>query len=51
VTSIETDGVAAEVFHEGGSVQARHVLCNAAPAVLASLLASRTPTRGPRARS
>ena len=37
VTSIETDGVGAEVRFEGGSVSARHVLANVAPAVLARL--------------
>ena len=38
VTSIETDGVGAEVFFDGGSVPARRVLANVAPAVLARLL-------------
>jgi phytoene dehydrogenase-like protein len=38
VTAIETDGVAAEVHYEGGTVSARHVLANVAPAVLARLL-------------
>jgi phytoene dehydrogenase-like protein len=43
VTSIETDGVAAEVRYEGGSVAARHVLANCAPAVLARLLGEPPP--------
>jgi phytoene dehydrogenase-like protein len=47
VTSIETDGVAAEVRFEGGSVQARHVLSNAAPAVLARLLGEPDPDPRP----
>jgi phytoene dehydrogenase-like protein len=47
VTSIETDGVAAEVHFEGGSVAARHVLSNAAPAVLARLLGEPEPDPPP----
>ncbi|HEY6890818.1 MAG TPA: NAD(P)/FAD-dependent oxidoreductase [Solirubrobacter sp.] len=47
VTSIETDGVVAEILYDGGSVQARHVLCNAAPAVLASLLGEPEPDPRP----
>jgi phytoene dehydrogenase-like protein len=47
VTSIETDGVAAEVHFEGGSVTARHVLSNAAPAVLAGLLGEPEPDPRP----
>jgi phytoene dehydrogenase-like protein len=47
VTSIETDGVAAEVFYEGGSVQARYVLSNVAPAVLAELLDEEDPDPRP----
>lgn len=43
VTSIETDGVGAEVFFEGGSVPARRVLANVAPAVLARLLGEPAP--------
>jgi phytoene dehydrogenase-like protein len=38
VTAIETDGAVAEVRYDGGSVSARHVLANVAPAVLARLL-------------
>ena len=48
VTAIETDGVEAEVHFEGGSVTARHVLSNVAPAVLARLLGE--PEPDPRAR-
>ena len=47
VTSIETDGVGAEVRFEGGSVSARHVLANAAPAVLARLLGEPAPDPPP----
>ena len=47
VTSIETDGVGAEVRFEGGSVAARHVLSNAAPAVLARLLGEPEPDPPP----
>jgi len=47
VTSIETDGVGAEVRFEGGSVAARHVLSNAAPAVLARLLGEPAPDPPP----
>jgi phytoene dehydrogenase-like protein len=47
VTSIETDGVGAEVHFEGGSVAARRVLCNAAPAVLARLLGEPEPDPPP----
>jgi phytoene dehydrogenase-like protein len=47
VTSIDTDGVAAEVRFEGGSEQARHVLSNAAPAVLARLLGEPEPDPSP----
>jgi phytoene dehydrogenase-like protein len=47
VTSIETDGVGAEVHFEGGSVAARDVLCNAAPAVLARLLGEPEPDPPP----
>jgi phytoene dehydrogenase-like protein len=47
VTSIETDGVAAEVLYEGGSVQARYVLSNVAPAVLAELLDEEDPDPRP----
>jgi phytoene dehydrogenase-like protein len=47
VTSIETDGVAAEVQFEGGSVAARHVLANVAPAVLARLLGEPEPDPPP----
>lgn len=43
VTSIETDGVGAEVYFEGGSVPARRVLANVAPAVLARLLGESPP--------
>ena len=43
VTSIETDGVGAEVFFDGGSVPARRVLANVAPAVLARLLGEPPP--------
>jgi phytoene dehydrogenase-like protein len=43
VTSIETDGVGAEVFFEGGSVPARRVLANVAPAVLARLMGAPPP--------
>jgi phytoene dehydrogenase-like protein len=43
VTSIETDGVAAEVFYDGGSVGARRVLANVAPAVLARLMGAPAP--------
>jgi phytoene dehydrogenase-like protein len=47
VTSIETDGVGAEVRYDGGSVAARHVLSNAAPAVLARLLGEPPPDPPP----
>jgi phytoene dehydrogenase-like protein len=47
VESIETDGVAAEVRFDGGSVTARHVLSNAAPAVLARLLGEPAPDPPP----
>ena len=47
VTSIETDGVGAEVHFEGGSVSARHVLANVAPAVLARLLGEPEPDPPP----
>jgi phytoene dehydrogenase-like protein len=47
VSSIETDGVEAEVRFDGGSVTARHVLCNAAPAVLAGLLGEPDPDPRP----
>jgi phytoene dehydrogenase-like protein len=43
VTSIETDGVRACVSYEGGTVSARHVLVNAAPAVAARLLGDPPP--------
>ncbi|MDA0183251.1 NAD(P)/FAD-dependent oxidoreductase [Solirubrobacter phytolaccae] len=43
VTSIETDGVGAEVHFDGGSVPARRVLANVAPAVLARLLGEPAP--------
>jgi phytoene dehydrogenase-like protein len=43
VTSIETDGVGAEVCFDGGSVGARRVLANVAPAVLARLLGEAPP--------
>ena len=49
VTEIETDGAQAEVRFEGGSVSARHVLANVAPAVLAQLL-GRAAARRPGAR-
>ena len=47
VTGIETDGVGAEVHFEGGSVSARHVLANVAPAVLARLLGEPEPDPPP----
>ncbi len=47
VTSIETDGVVGEVHFDGGSVTARHVLSNAAPAVLARLLGEPEPDPPP----
>jgi phytoene dehydrogenase-like protein len=47
VESIETDGVQAEVRFEGGAVTARHVLSNAAPAVLARLLGEPEPDPPP----
>src|SRR4051794_34731469 len=47
VTSIETDGGGAEVHYDGGSVAARHVLSNAAPAVLARLLREPEPDPPP----
>jgi phytoene dehydrogenase-like protein len=47
VTSIETDGVGAEVHFEGGSVSARRVLANVAPAVLARLLGAPEPDPPP----
>ncbi|WP_028061967.1 phytoene desaturase family protein [Solirubrobacter soli] len=47
VTSIETDGVGAEVVFDGGTVAARHVLSNAAPAVLARLLGEPEPDPPP----
>ena len=43
MTGIETDGVGAEVHYDGGSVAARHVLANCAPAVLARLLGEPPP--------
>lgn len=43
VTSVETDGVGAEVYFDGGSVPARRVLANVAPAVLARLLGDPPP--------
>ena len=43
VTSIETDGVGAEVCFDGGSAPARRVLANVAPAVLARLLGEPAP--------
>ncbi len=43
VTSIETDGVGAEVYFDGGSVAARRVLSNVAPTVLARLLGESPP--------
>jgi phytoene dehydrogenase-like protein len=47
VTGIETDGLAAEVCFDGGSVSARHVLANVAPAVLARLLGEPEPDPPP----
>ena len=47
MTGIETDGVGAEVHFEGGSVSARHVLANVAPAVLARLLGEPEPDPPP----
>ena len=47
VTSIETDGTVAEVRFAGGAVTARHVLSNAAPAVLARLLGEPAPDPPP----
>jgi phytoene dehydrogenase-like protein len=47
VTGVETDGVGAEVHYEGGSVTARHVLANVAPAVLAELLGEPPPDDPP----
>jgi phytoene dehydrogenase-like protein len=47
VTRVETDGVGAEVHFEGGSVSARHVLANVAPAVLARLLGEPEPDPPP----
>ncbi|WP_067845176.1 phytoene desaturase family protein [Nocardia lijiangensis] len=38
VTGVDSDGVAAQVRYEGGTVGARHVLVNAAPHELARLL-------------
>ena len=43
VSAVETDGVQAEVRYDGGSVTARHVLANCAPAVLARLLGAPPP--------
>ncbi|MEV0293764.1 NAD(P)/FAD-dependent oxidoreductase [Nocardia sp. NPDC050710] len=45
VTSIETDGVTAEVRYAGGVVGAGHVLVNAAPYELARLLGDPTPPK------
>jgi len=47
VTAIDTDGVSAEVRFDGGAVTARHVLSNAAPAVLAGLLGEPAPDPPP----
>ena len=47
VTGIETDGSGAEVHFAGGSVGARHVLANVAPAVLARLLGEPAPDPPP----
>ena len=47
VTGIESDGVGAEVHFERGSVSARHVLANVAPAVLARLLGEPEPDPPP----
>ncbi|MFI0943725.1 phytoene desaturase family protein [Streptomyces sp. NPDC021020] len=48
VTRIETDGVRAEVtFADGGTVQARDVLVNAAPHTLAALLGEEPPAPAP----
>lgn len=47
VTAIETDGVGATVHFEGGSVGARWVLANVAPAVLAGLLGEPAPDPPP----
>jgi phytoene dehydrogenase-like protein len=43
VTGIETDGDTAQVSYDGGTVSARHVLANVAPAVLARLLGEPAP--------
>ncbi len=43
VTGIDTDGVAASVHYDGGTVSARYVLANVAPAVLARLLGEPPP--------
>ena len=47
MTGIETDGVGAEVHYDGGSVRARHVLANFAPAVLSRLLGEPPPDDPP----
>ena len=47
VTEIATDGVRAEVRWDGGGAQARHVLANVAPAVLARLLGEPAPEPEP----
>jgi phytoene dehydrogenase-like protein len=47
VRSIEPGAGLAEVRWDGGAVTARHVLCNAAPAVLARLLGEPVPEPGP----
>jgi phytoene dehydrogenase-like protein len=47
VTRIETDGERAQVFWEGGVVEAEHVLANVAPTVLARLLDEPAPRDQP----